>query len=212
MAGDGGRVWYFSYGSNMSGRRFELYIRGGSMPGANRNHPGCRDATPATDSRGMWAPGQVYFALESKVWGCGMALLDPCREGQAAGRGHLITVPQLCDLLAQEMHAEPGSVTIDVGEVVRCGAVSLGDGRYETVLHVGEAEGVPVLTFTAPRRLEPVRPPSPTYLRVLAEGLREAHGLSGRQAAEYLSTLPGADTLGERAILAALYPEGITGG
>ena len=66
-------------------------------------------------------------------------------------------------------------------EVLRTGLPgerhSAGPGRYETIVRVGEHEGLPMLTFTAPDGIDalPHTAPRPAYLAMLAEGLREAH-------------------------------------
>lgn len=197
-------VWYVSYGSNMSERRFRCYIQGGRLSGMSRTYPGCRDRREPAASCAMWLEGQVYFALESEVWGGGMAFLDPSGPGLSAGRGYLVSPQQISDVLAQEMHCEPGSRQVDVGEVRRSGSVTLGGGRYETALHVGGKDGYPALTFTAPGRIEPTQEPSSRYLAMLAEGLKESHGFSRERAARYLAELPGARSIGCSRILASL--------
>lgn len=193
-------VWYASYGSNMSARRFSCYLQGGNLPGMQRVYPGARDQSPPRASRPVWLGGAVYFALESKVWTGGMAFLDPDASGCAAGRAYLITVEQFADVVAQETHALPGSVDVNVSAAVASGRVTLGPGRYETLVVAGHVENVPVLTFTSPNRQHPVTPPSPAYLRMLAQGLIEAHGWDMGETARYLSALEGADRLGLAAV------------
>ncbi|MFC8503899.1 hypothetical protein ACFUC1_16200 [Pedococcus sp. NPDC057267] len=46
-------------------------------------------------------------------------------------------------------------------------------------------------------------PPAPAYLRTMAEGLREAHGLEDEQVADYLLSCPGAVPRWDAARLAA---------
>jgi hypothetical protein len=138
-------------------------------------------------------PGTVYFALESKVWTGGMAFYDPDVPGEVAARAYLLTAGQFIDIAAQEMHRMPGG-DLDLTAVVSCGRVQLGPGRYETLLLAGYRGGYPLLTFTAPWRVDDVQPttPSAAYLGMLATGLRESHGWASRRIAEYLSALPGA--------------------
>jgi hypothetical protein len=52
----------------------------------------------------------------------------------------------------------------------------VGPGRYETLVEVGRLEGVPMLLFTAPHGIdhEEHTAPSPAYLAMLADGLRES--------------------------------------
>lgn len=141
----------------------------------------------------MWLPGTVYFAMRSVVWGGGRALYDPELAGTAAARAQLITAGQLSDVIAQEMGREPGP-DLELAGLATAGRLKTGDGHYETLLHVGELDGAPMVTFTAPWRLREVTLTSPSgvYLRMLGQGLREAHGWGAQAAAEYLASLPGA--------------------
>jgi len=186
-------VWYVSYGSNMSAERFHYYIRGGRPPGAARSYSGARDRTLPRADKAVWLPGGIYFATESQVWGGGRALYDPAIPGKAAARAYLITSQQFSDVAAQEMYREPGA-DLDLAEVVTAGRVQVGPGRYETLVHVGQNEQAPMLTFTAPWGMDDVQllSPSEKYLRMLGQGLRDAHGWDSEKAATYLASLPGA--------------------
>ncbi|WP_254207343.1 hypothetical protein [Nocardia alni] len=101
---------------------------------------------------------------------------------------------QFADLVAQEMYRAPGSVPeVDLDVVRRDGVVRLGEGRYETLVYVGDVDGVPALTFTAswePSRVE-LRKPSGRYLGMMSSGLRESHGWTDEQIHAYLVELPG---------------------
>lgn len=174
-------------------------------------YPGFRDRTPPREVRGLWLPGTVYFACESPVWTGGVSFYSPRPLAgwprRAASRGYLLEVGQFEDLVAQEMHREPGtSERIDPDAVVRDGSVRLGEGRYETLVYLGECDGFPVLTCTAPDdpAAVEVRPPAPSYLKMLAEGLRESHGWSGEQIHAYLGELPGVRGLWDVGELRAL--------
>lgn len=186
-------VWYVSYGSNMNAARFGCYLTGGTPDGALRGFPGCRDRRPPREARGHELPGGIYFATESQVWGGGRAFYDPALPGTASARAYLITVGQFSDVAAQEMYREPGE-DLDLAEVLATGRVRLGPGRYETLLHTGDLDGHPVLTFTAPWSAGDVDPiaPSANYLRMLASGLCAAHGWDLARAAAYLAGSPGA--------------------
>lgn len=187
-------VWYVSYGSNMHSERLACYIAGGTAPGAARAQPGCRDATPPRASRGTMLPGGVYFATLSPVWNGGRALYDPALPAQgAAARAWLVTPGQFADIAAQEMYREPGT-DLDLSEVLERGRIEMGPGRYETLIHAGDHEGYPQLTFTASHGAGEVEPlaPSAAYLRMLAGGLRDAHGWPLERVAHYLAGLSGA--------------------
>lgn len=186
-------VWYVSYGSNMHTDRLGCYITGGRPAGAARTYPGCRDRTPPRRSRGTLLTGGIYFATHSPVWDGGRALYDPHLPGTAAARAWLVTPGQFADIAAQEMYRDPDG-DLDLAEVLHTGRAVLGPGRYETLLHAGDVDGYPQLTFTAGHRVGDVDPvaPSAAYLRMLAGGLEQAHGWTLTQAADYLAGLPGA--------------------
>ncbi|RDI52002.1 histone deacetylase [Nocardia mexicana] len=191
-------VWYAAYGSNLFQRRFDYYREGGNPPGTTRTYPGFRDPARPRASRPLKLPGTIYFAWESPVWTGGIAFYAHNPAGGwpagAAARGYLLTAEQFNDLLAQEMYRVPGAKPdLDLGEVVRNGAARLGDGRYETLLHVADSDGIPVLTFTSPWDPEVVElnKPTPRYLGMLAAGLRESHGWTSARILSYLSELPG---------------------
>ena len=187
-----GSVWYVGYGSNLHAERLRYYLEGGRPPGGQRACPGCRDASPPLAVAAHSMPGGVYFATESATWGGGRAFYDPSLPGTTAGRAYLLTVGQFSDLAAQEMYRAPDG-DLDLTTVLATGRDRLGPGRYETVLYVGDRAGAPVLTFTAPWSADEVEwnPPSAVYLRMLGDGLREAHGWPVAEVARYLGGLRG---------------------
>jgi len=187
-----GLVWYVSYGANTDPARLGCYIAGGTPPGGSRANPGCRDGTPPRESRAVWLPGAVYFALESPMWGGGLALYDPAEPGRAAARAYLVTAEQFADVAAQEMYRSPGT-DVDLGALLRDGRLRLGEGRYETLVHAGDLDGRPLVTFTAPWRCADVdtAAPSAAYLRTVGGGLAAAHGWPHRETAGYLAGLRG---------------------
>ncbi|MGF6888938.1 hypothetical protein ABIA39_008409 [Nocardia sp. GAS34] len=197
-AGAAPAVWYVAYGSNLLAGRLNYYVEGGRPAGAARTYPGFRDRTPPRDRRALMLPGTVYFAWESPVWGGAVAFyaeraVDDWPRG-AAARGYLLSAGQFEDLLAQEMYRVPGVGTgVDLDRVVREGVVRLGEGRYETLRYVGDVDGFPAVTFTAPwdPATVEIRRPGPRYLGMLAAGLRESHGWSANRIHAYLAGLPG---------------------
>jgi hypothetical protein len=136
--------------------------------------------------------GTVYFALHSLVWGGGMAFFDAAGPGSVIGRAYRLRCSQFADVAAQEMHRDP-LADLDLGRVLQHGRWSYGPGRYETLIRLGELADVPMLTLTAPWAADdvPHAAPSAAYLTVIAAGLRESHGLSSQEIAQYLAELPG---------------------
>ena len=177
----------------MHAERFGCYLSGGRPAGGTRVYPGCRDTREPERQVPVVLPGQMYFADESPVWTGGMAFYDPTAAGDMAARAYLVTAQQFADVAAQEMRRAPG-VDLDLTEVLARGIARLGPGRYETLVCAGWLDGLPLLTFTAPWRIEEaaLNAPSVAYLRHLAAGLAEAHGWSAERIVTYLSTRAGA--------------------
>ena len=139
-------------------------------------------------------PGLVYFAGKSPVWGGGVAFYDHDTPGRTAARAYLVTASQFADIAAQEMHRVPDPDD-PLEEVVlgglEVGRHTAGPGHYETLIQVGMHGGRPMLTFTAPHGSDHVPQTRPTeaYLRMLSDGLREAHGWDEQQIGRYFRRL-----------------------
>ncbi|MFJ6698320.1 histone deacetylase [Streptomyces sp. NPDC091272] len=186
-------VWYTSYGSNTHAHRLSYYLMGGRPPGAARGCPGSRDPRPPAASVPVELAGVLYFATESPVWTGGRAFYDPDAPGRVLARAYLVSTEQFSDIAAQEMYREPGT-DLDLTGVLRDGRAVLGPGRYETLVCAGTLRGHPLLTFTAPWRVEEVagNAPSAGYLRHLCAGLTETGAWTPRTLATYLARCPGA--------------------
>ncbi|WP_067431782.1 histone deacetylase [Nocardioides jensenii] len=185
------QVWYVSYGSNMSRARLATYIAGGRPPGGATTYVGARDATLPVEDLAVDLPGRLYFAGESPVWGGGVAFYDHDAHGPTAARAYLISAEQFADVAAQEMHRipEPGDPLEEVIiSGLETGRHEAGPGHYETLIDVGVRDGLPMLTFTAPHGFDavPHTQPSPAYLAMLADGLRESRGWDDEHVAAYL--------------------------
>lgn len=135
--------------------------------------------------------GRVAFAWESPTWGGGVAFHEPDAPGEVLARAYLLTVRQFADVLEQEMGRTPG-VDHDLSQVLAERRHTMGPGHYETLHLAGEIDDVPVLSFSTPD-VEPLglNAPAPAYTSVMAEGLREAHGLDDDEVAAYLSRCRG---------------------
>ena len=186
------RLWYVAYGSNLSRARFQVYLRGGTPAGGTREHPGARDSRGPLDDAAVLVPGGLRFVGVSSIWGGGMAIYDAGAAGAVAARAYLVTADQFVDVLAQEMRQEP-DLDLDLAAVHETGWHSLGAGRYQTLAHLGERDGLPMLTFTsADVEDHPLNAPSAGYLRTIALGLRESHAWTAAATGRYLAGFPGA--------------------
>ena len=189
-------VWYASYGSNLSSRRFGCYLAGGRPPGSSRHYGGARDHSPARRDVALELPHLLYFAGDSLVWGGAPAFLDtePTSSHLALARAYLITFEQFADVVAQENGRSVGSpLSVSHHELVPGVSTATGPGRYENLLCTGQHDGIPVVTFTAPWPMAETTPsaPSAAYLAMLIEGLRESHRLTDEQLVSYLGAAPG---------------------
>lgn len=177
----GERVWYVAYGSNMSTERLMVYLEGGQL--GNRTYPGARDPRPPRISRGVRIRGRLRFAGTSAVWGGGVAYLDPAAPGSLAAVAHLVRMSQVADIVAQECGMDPGA-DLDLADLRPGGRAAVVDHRYGTIVHLGDDDGVPALTFTCawPDGRSPTEP-TPPYLATMAAGLRSHHRVDGTDLA-----------------------------
>jgi hypothetical protein len=205
-------VWYAAYGSNLHAARLRYYLAGGTPPGGRRSYPGCRDAAEPRATAPVLLPGGIWFTGESSAWTGGYALYDPLLPGEAAARAYLLTAGQFADVVAQEMYREPGVDLAVLADVVRHGRLTLGPGRYETLVCAGERDGHPVLTFTAAFGAADGTPAAPAaaYLALLARGLRESHGWDAGRITAYLADRPGVAGAWSRDDLVAVVTAAVT--
>ncbi len=129
----------------------------------------------------MEFPSQITFAGQSKRWGQGVAFLEHRHAATATsgalGRRYLITRQQFEDVFAQE-NARP-TEPINFGPSNKPRLHKISDGWYGALVVLEPVDGVPVLTFTStsPPEHEISNAPSIEYLRTIATGLSQVHGL-----------------------------------
>ena len=178
----------------MAAARLACYLEGGCPPGGSRVNPGARDRTLPARSEPVDLPGTTYFAGESPQWGGGVAFYDHDEPGPDGGPCASSSLPgSWRTSRRRRCTACPPPVTLSEELVLgpcRC-RHSLGPGRYETLVRVGDLDGAPLLTFTSPhgaRAVEHTRP-APAYLSMMATGLRESREWSNADVKAYLDTL-----------------------
>jgi len=183
-------IWYAAYGSNLSRSRFDVYLRGGTPVGGAHTYPGCRDPSPPRSDRAWECDFRLRFGGSSQTWGGGVALIDTENtDAPVKLRLYLVTLEQFSDVVAQENWLDPG--TVDLSDATYEPHHVIGpDHVYRVVLRVGELDARPVLTITQDASAATAAP-TMRYLKHIAQGLREAHGCSDDQIAEYLATRPG---------------------
>lgn len=189
---DSDLIWYASYGSNCLSERFHAYLTGGRAPGTTSNETGARDTSLPLATAPMWFPSPVQFAGTSSKWGPGgVAFLDHASKGRSRGRRYLITKGQFDDLTAQENRRKIGRLPI---HLVQSGGIHVfAKSVYGALLALPPVEDVPVVTFTFPTPVIPLRlnAPSAEYLGTILRGLSEVHDEQIAKLAEELFRYPG---------------------
>lgn len=218
------KIWYASYGSNLNEQRFLTYIEGGKPPGSTRTYDGCDDKALPEEDIAIRFNGRPHFALTSSVWRGGIAFMDDqSEEGSGLGRAYLISVDQFDQVVAQENGgSSKGAEPVPLEQTLSKGREVTGDGPYETMVHVGDYQGAPVITFSAPFTSQeamtnsgsvirnkvrlPVRSnkPSAAYVRMIGAGLNETFGLDEVQQADYIRGCPGGDRWDRQDLVKAL--------
>ena len=148
-------------------------------------------------------PGLVRRAGASRVWRGGIAFHHPDGPGELAARADLVSVGQFSDVVAQEARRPVGSdLALDQDGRRRWPTPS---GIYESVLHVGDLDGLPLLMITSLQPLTPTAPSTP-YLRAIMGGLRETFGWGVDERVGYLLRAPGVSPAWTAEQLAELSP------
>ncbi len=199
-------VWYASYGSNLSGARFMVYIRGGSPPGYDHTFPGCRDKSPPRDAQPVVIPHELYFGQYEQSLAGAVAFIERAnRNVSTLGRMYLLTEQQFNDVVSQENKMSPASeaYNIDFTYLLTHEEYFLNPNDpskpadentpkwYGRLLKIGERQGFSICTFTAEWPDDFIRhiigPPSRAYLGIIAAGLAETYGHSSEEIVNYLS-------------------------
>lgn len=198
------RVWYCSYGSNLSKDRFLTYIKGGTPDGSSTSHPGCRDKSLPLEDIPIRFEGRMHFSGSSFRWGSGgVAFMDnEDNLGRALGRAYNVTIEQFDDIAAQENGRGVGTITTKTDEAISTGSsILLATGLYGNLVHIGDYQGAPAFTFTGDFSAEQallgsfedkkagyikINEPSPNYIRVIGSGLKDTFGLSIEQQIDYI--------------------------
>lgn len=200
-------IWYASYGSNMWKDRFMCYLQGGQVETMKTKCLGSRNKAPPMDTSWMQVGNQMFFGHSyTRAWGHGgVAFLEvkPTAGVSTHIRLYKIMLDQFNDIFLQENHIldydreliKPHFVQALGQKPSSSVSVTLvKESWYGTILHLGEKDGVPILTFTcSPEDLHrfhsgllPLCSPSEAYQEAVARGLMEDLGLSKDTALSYV--------------------------
>ncbi|WP_245745187.1 hypothetical protein [Lentibacillus persicus] len=135
----------------------------------------------------------LYFAKESARWqqqGVAFIGLDKDEKHYTYSTKYLITVEQFMDVVKQENNGL--NLEIDLETVMVNGLEAFSNSWYGMILHIGEAEGYPIFTFTADSEPEiTFNKPSDEYLSMIINGLKTTIGLENTEITNYLTSKPG---------------------
>jgi len=195
------KIWYVGYGSNLLKSRFLCYIQGGQAKGCKKTDKGCNDKTLPLKNKSLIIPYEIYFAKEADIWEKSAAcFLKSKKGGLTYARAYLINKNQLRDIVLQENNAFSAeadkrkrvnieNIVINFDEAVNHEESTIQPEEqfewYARLLYLGEEEGYPLFTFTAKEDLISRSKPSQKYLKNIADGLKESHGLSNEQIKIY---------------------------
>ena len=165
---DSDLVWYAGYGSNLSSKRFDCYIKGGICEENDREYHGCRDKNAPLATEMSTYKGRLYFGNQSGSWnGCGVAFYDPDGDEQIYMKRYLITREQLHEVMAQE-----GDFPNWYGCMI--------------CLDVDD-HGIPVYTLTS-ESTRPENAPDPAYVALMIDSLVKDFRMNRKQAEKYVES------------------------
>jgi len=186
-------VWYASYGSNLNSERFLCYIKGGSPAGSTRLEAGCKDPSLPLAESTFIINYPLYFAEEAAGWqsqGVAFIGLNRGMKTVTHSKKYLITMEQFLDVVQQENNG--GFFDINLNEVKEKGSIIFRHNAwYGNIIYLGEDNGYPIFTFTAPWDLDDVemKKPSHNYLATIIKGLKTAY--TNEEIYLYLQNKPG---------------------
>lgn len=186
-------VWYASYGSNINTHRFLCYIQGGKPAGSTKVELGCNDQSLPVDESTFTINHPLYFAKESARWGSqAVAFIGLTHNKDTAtySKKYLITIEQFLDIVKQENDGI--EFDINLNEVIELGSkIFNSHSWYGNILYLGENEGYPIFTFTAPWEIGEVelKKPSHAYLSTIINGLKNDY--SSEDIYQYFLNKPG---------------------
>lgn len=220
-------VYYASYGSNLNRQRLMNYIEGGRPKGGSRSYQGCEDKSPPQDDIPLKVPHPLHFAMNSSVWKGGVGFVDSSTSAhKSLGRAYLITSDQFKDIVSQESNSSFSEPRVNIEQTIQSGKRESSSKAYGTLVHIGDYNGRPVLTFTNRHSIQDslsesksfysakskksvvFRPnrPSPAYLRMISSGLSETFGMTRRDQVTYFRGAVGCDSMGIKTIQDAIDP------
>lgn len=166
-------VWYVAYGSNLLEERFLCYINGGKFRDCGRELEKCLDLSPVRAKMLYELPFDMYYGKQSGSWdGMGVSFLDVTKKGKAYGIAYLISKEQYEHLCKEENGGKAPEYS----------------SWYNQRFNLGTFDGIPVVTLTN-KGVVKKNLPSPRYMEVLTEGLRENYTyLSEEEISVYIQS------------------------
>lgn len=200
-------VWYAAYGSNLNPDRLISYIEGDKPKFSEKGMRGCRDKTHPRGTKVFEDSFELYFAKRSSIWDGGVCFI---REGNSRTlfNLYLVSIDQFRDILLQECGLNEIGKKIDI--VLNKENILLDDRSwYGRILFLGDLEGYPIYTMTAPEDYsDELSNPSRYYLYHIIKGLYEDHDLSKEKIERYLIEKKGFDDRSKLGSAFEIYEKG----
>lgn len=182
-------VWYLGFGSNISNERFNCYIAGGTPIGSKNCLPGCREKALPKEAKPTIINHELYFSQKAMTWNNGgVAFIknEANNSIKTFSMMYLITKQQLEDVAKQESGSSY-FLTIDFDEVRKNGYnIFRAKAKYGKLLYLeNDVNEIPIFTITSEEDYNEVTKPDVSYLNIIADGLRNNHGLTDKEIVEY---------------------------
>jgi len=182
-------VWYLSYGSNMFEERFLCYIQGNKYKDNAKKEQGCRDNSLPIKAKEHMIENKLYFTKQSSRWqNMGVSFVEPrpSHHGKTYAKMYLITQEQFEDVVKQENAIDVNSdIVIDYDQLDKEESQLIyQENWYGLLLKIGEEDGYPMYTFTAPTAPNHYVKPSRQYLYSLLKGVSLSFNCSNKEIIE----------------------------
>ncbi|MEM9000398.1 MAG: hypothetical protein AAGB24_09040 [Bacteroidota bacterium] len=196
------KIWYCSYGSNLSFERFKLYLFGGVSPIVDKIYSGCTQKAKPEKDEFFEIPFELYFSKKVSFWdNGGVAFIKDIANEKITTRSriYLISKQQFEEVVEQENNhfANSRNFSLNLEELKKNGYILLGNEKenqyYGKVILAGFKDGFPIITFTAKWSSTDIvyNRPSERYLKTIITGLSESQTITKEEIFSYLSSIKG---------------------
>lgn len=160
------QILYAAYGSNLLKKRFMVYINGGEY--RDKVYDGCRNKTKPEEFGWMYVPHRLYFAKKSSLWGNGGIAFLNCKKETDSKYCAIVRLWKILEEQFEDIHKQEGK------------------NLYNTILFLGEKDGLEIKTITG-CWMDELNVSSLDYLKIIKDGLKETTELDEKKIESYLN-------------------------